>query len=298
MIESSTSANFSSEILKIKLIAAWNLSNKCSGVGPLSFFSNVSNHYVQIDLYSNDDLLVKEKVYISKIKKNTLNPKWNEDILIKVIPTEHKILLSIFNDDGKTMQHHFCGVVKLNLTKIHRENWPNAILTKCYNLQPRDETIVTGELELYHAFLDQSNIEYHNKMSEQKRNTNEENGKNDESENDLYENKMKDEINEYGEIEMKEQNKDNENGKKEESEIVDEISEYEEMEINEHNRNDESENVVGEEEVEECKNSESENIVEENGQKYEMSEFLEMDKEPDQYTRCFVSNCFYLFLFF
>ena len=115
MTESSTSANFSSEILKIKLIAAWNLSNKCSGVGPLSFFNNVSNHYVQIDLYSNDDLLIKEKVYISKTKKNTLNPKWNEDILIKVIPTEHKILLSIFDNDGKSKQHHFCGLVKLNL---------------------------------------------------------------------------------------------------------------------------------------------------------------------------------------
>ena len=157
----------SNEIIRIKLIAAWNLANKNIGLGPLTFFSQKCAPYVQIDLCSIDGKLLKEKVYVTQTKKNTLNPKWNEEVLLKVNPKDQKVLFSIFDENDKLPEHDFLGMFELSLTEIHRENWPKPILTKCYDLKPRDDIDVNGELELYHAYLDPNSQEYQKKMEEE-----------------------------------------------------------------------------------------------------------------------------------
>ena len=104
---------------------------------------------------------------LSKTKKNTLNPKWNEEVLIKIIPSEHKLSIGVFDWDTYN-SHDFMGMVELELTKIPRENMPNASINSIgsYDLKPRDGSKVKGFLELYHAFIDPYGPEYQTKMDE------------------------------------------------------------------------------------------------------------------------------------
>ena len=96
-----------------------------------------------------------------------MNPKWNEEVLIKVIPNENKLSIGVFDWDTYN-SHDFMGMVELELTKIPRENMPNASINSIgsYDLKPRDGSKVKGFLELYHAFIDPYGPEYQTKMDE------------------------------------------------------------------------------------------------------------------------------------
>lgn len=66
----------------------------------------------------------------------TLNPKWDEEFLFRVKPTDHKLLLEVF-DENRLTRDDFLGMVELPLVGIPNEHPGVNILSKYYILRPR-----------------------------------------------------------------------------------------------------------------------------------------------------------------
>ncbi|XP_052900364.1 E3 ubiquitin-protein ligase Nedd-4-like isoform X1 [Anopheles moucheti] len=133
--------------LRIKVIAGLQLAKK-------DIFG-ASDPYVRIDVNQiNGDATVLSK--FTKTKKRTLNPKWNEEFILRVKPTEHKLVLQVF-DENRLTRDDFLGMVEISLEQLPKERPGHGIPAQNYPLRPRRSvrarSNVRGDLQLYHAFM-------------------------------------------------------------------------------------------------------------------------------------------------
>ena len=74
------------KILRLKVVSADNLAKK-------DIFG-ASDPYVRIDLVSSSTEEVVDSV-LTKTKKRTLNPKWEEEFMFRVKPADHRLVLEV-----------------------------------------------------------------------------------------------------------------------------------------------------------------------------------------------------------
>nr|XP_027196818.1 E3 ubiquitin-protein ligase Nedd-4-like isoform X3 [Dermatophagoides pteronyssinus] len=134
------------KLLRLKIHSGHNLAKK-------DIFG-ASDPYVRIDLLRKSDRTVIDSLY-TKTKKKTLNPCWNEEFIIRLIPSSHQILLEVF-DENRLTRDDFLGKVDLLLNNnIPTEIKDTIIEPKQYTLQQRSQkSKVRGHLEIYHAYID------------------------------------------------------------------------------------------------------------------------------------------------
>ena len=135
-----------SEFLRLKIISGHNLPNADVG------FGNKSDPYVKIHAPNHSPKK-------TKTKKNTLNPKWDEEFIIKVSPgIEQKILLEVFDYDHLTSDD-FLGKVELNLDNMLKESVGISLSNTFYDLKTKDSKPGKGRIEVYHAFIDATTMD-------------------------------------------------------------------------------------------------------------------------------------------
>ncbi|KYN01462.1 E3 ubiquitin-protein ligase Nedd-4 [Cyphomyrmex costatus] len=144
--------------LRLKVIAGHHLAKK-------DIFG-ASDPYVRVDLNTiNGDQTVDSA--LTRTKKKTLNPVWEEEFIFRVKPVEHKLVLQVF-DENRLTRDDFLGMVELTLINLPKEQEGRSIPARNYVLRPRSNhssqrSRVKGTLELYHAYIsDSSNIENDN----------------------------------------------------------------------------------------------------------------------------------------
>ncbi|KAL6266366.1 hypothetical protein P5V15_003221 [Pogonomyrmex californicus] len=144
--------------LRLKVIAGHHLAKK-------DIFG-ASDPYVRVDLNTiNGDHTVDSA--LTRTKKKTLNPIWEEEFIFRVKPVEHKLVLQVF-DENRLTRDDFLGMVELTLINLPKEQEGRAIPARNYVLRPRSNhssqrSRVKGTLELYHAYIsDSSSIENDN----------------------------------------------------------------------------------------------------------------------------------------
>ncbi|XP_062537426.1 E3 ubiquitin-protein ligase Nedd-4-like isoform X1 [Armigeres subalbatus] len=139
--------------LRIKVIAGHQLAKK-------DIFG-ASDPYVRIDLntISGDENIDS---VLTKTKKKTLNPVWNEEFIFRVKPSEHKLVFQVF-DENRLTRDDFLGMVELPLAQLPKEPTDDGVQvpTKSYPLRPRRSvgarSKVRGQLDLYHAYIQDQN---------------------------------------------------------------------------------------------------------------------------------------------
>ena len=90
---------------------------------------------------------------LTKTKKRTLNPRWEEEFVFRVKPNAHKLVLEVF-DENRLTRDDFLGMVELPLGNLPRESENRNIPNKYYMLRPRSaRSKVKGHLQLYHAYV-------------------------------------------------------------------------------------------------------------------------------------------------
>uniref|UniRef100_A0A182SM34 HECT-type E3 ubiquitin transferase n=1 Tax=Anopheles maculatus TaxID=74869 RepID=A0A182SM34_9DIPT len=95
---------------------------------------------------------------VTKTKRRTLNPVWNEEFVFRVKPNEHKLVFQVF-DENRLTRDGFMGLVDLTLINLPHEAEGRTIAPQRYTLRPKRQsslriiTKVRGTLELYHAIL-------------------------------------------------------------------------------------------------------------------------------------------------
>ncbi|KAK5648934.1 hypothetical protein RI129_003826 [Pyrocoelia pectoralis] len=114
-----------------------------------------SDPYVRVDLSTiNGDETVDS--VLTKTKKKTLNPVWDEEFIFRVKPAEHKLVLQVF-DENRLTRDDFLGMVELTLINLPKEQEGRVIPSKKYILRPRSSysarSRVRGHLEIYHAYI-------------------------------------------------------------------------------------------------------------------------------------------------
>ncbi|XP_053634032.2 E3 ubiquitin-protein ligase Nedd-4 isoform X1 [Cherax quadricarinatus] len=126
-----------------------------SGLAKKDIFG-ASDPYVKIELVnvttngSDDDVV---DCVLTKTKKKTLNPRWDEEFVFRVKPAEHKLLLEVF-DENRLTRDDFLGLVELPLINLPREAESRQIPHRHYRLQPRStRSRVKGHLQLYVAYI-------------------------------------------------------------------------------------------------------------------------------------------------
>ncbi|XP_030385327.1 E3 ubiquitin-protein ligase Nedd-4 isoform X2 [Scaptodrosophila lebanonensis] len=117
-----------------------------------------SDPYVRIDLNTiNGDINIDS--VLTKTKKKTLNPAWNEEFIFRVKPSEHKLVFQVF-DENRLTRDDFLGMVELTLVNLPTEQEGRTIGSQSYTLRPRSaKSRIKGTLEIYHAFIHESREE-------------------------------------------------------------------------------------------------------------------------------------------
>ncbi|XP_044735910.1 E3 ubiquitin-protein ligase Nedd-4 isoform X2 [Chrysoperla carnea] len=130
--------------LRLRVIAGHHLAKK-------DIFG-ASDPYVRVDLNTiNGDETIDS--VLTKTKKKTLNPVWNEEFIFRVKPAEHKLVLQVF-DENRLTRDDFLGVVEFTLINLPKEQEGRVIPPKQYVLRPRSaRSRVKGHLEVYHAYI-------------------------------------------------------------------------------------------------------------------------------------------------
>lgn len=133
------------KLLRLKIMGGHSLAKK-------DIFG-ASDPYTRIDLVSIEGNDIEDSV-LTKTKKRTLNPKWDEEFIFRVIPGKHKLVFEVF-DENRLTRDDFLGMVELPLaTNIPQEREGRNIPHKYYILRPRSaKSKVKGHLQLYHAFI-------------------------------------------------------------------------------------------------------------------------------------------------
>ncbi|XP_036670491.3 E3 ubiquitin-protein ligase Nedd-4 isoform X10 [Drosophila suzukii] len=115
-----------------------------------------SDPYVRIDLNTiNGDINIDS--VLTKTKKKTLNPIWNEEFIFRVKPSEHKLVFQVF-DENRLTRDDFLGMVELTLVNLPTEQEGRTIGDQSYTLRPRRsvgsaKSRIKGTLRIYHAFI-------------------------------------------------------------------------------------------------------------------------------------------------
>ncbi|XP_017135445.1 E3 ubiquitin-protein ligase Nedd-4 isoform X10 [Drosophila miranda] len=114
-----------------------------------------SDPYVRIDLNTiNGDINIDS--VLTKTKKKTLNPSWNEEFIFRVKPSEHKLVFQVF-DENRLTRDDFLGMVELTLVNLPTEQEGRTIGDQGYTLRPRRsvgaKSRIKGYLKIYHAFI-------------------------------------------------------------------------------------------------------------------------------------------------
>ena len=73
---------------------------------------------------------------LTKTKKRTLNPKWDEEFIFRIIPNQHKLVFEVF-DENRLTRDDFLGMVELTLNNCPVESVGRNIPHKYYILRPR-----------------------------------------------------------------------------------------------------------------------------------------------------------------
>ncbi|KAL1376159.1 hypothetical protein pipiens_004486 [Culex pipiens pipiens] len=137
-----------STLVRIKVAAAHSLTKK-------DIFGN-SDPYVKVDVNTIvGDVNIDSMV--TKTKKKTLNPVWNEEFIFRVKPNEHKLVFQVF-DENRLTRDGFLGMVELTLINLPREQAGRTIPNKSYPLRPKKisgmlRSKIRGTLEIYHAVM-------------------------------------------------------------------------------------------------------------------------------------------------
>ncbi|XP_045486906.1 E3 ubiquitin-protein ligase NEDD4 isoform X4 [Pieris rapae] len=134
-------------LLRLKIIGAYSLAKK-------DIFG-ASDPYVRVELQKVDCDVTLE-TFLTKTKKRTLNPIWNQEFVFRVKPQEQKLLIQVF-DENRLTRDDFLGMAEVPLANTPFESAANArpAITK-YPLRPRRSVArsrVRGYIEIYHALV-------------------------------------------------------------------------------------------------------------------------------------------------
>ncbi|XP_047516489.1 E3 ubiquitin-protein ligase NEDD4 isoform X5 [Pieris napi] len=134
-------------LLRLKIIGAYSLAKK-------DIFG-ASDPYVRVELQKVDCDVTLE-TFLTKTKKRTLNPVWNQEFVFRVKPQEQKLLIQVF-DENRLTRDDFLGMAEVPLVNTPFESAANArpAITK-YPLRPRRSVArsrVRGYIEIYHALV-------------------------------------------------------------------------------------------------------------------------------------------------
>ncbi|XP_052743647.1 E3 ubiquitin-protein ligase NEDD4 isoform X5 [Bicyclus anynana] len=134
-------------LLRLKIVGAYSLAKK-------DIFG-ASDPYVRVELQKVDGDVTLE-TFLTKTKKKTLNPVWNQEFVFRVKPQEQKLLIQVF-DENRLTRDDFLGMVEIPLTGAPVES---AAQTRAppakYPLRPRRSVArsrVRGYIEVYHALV-------------------------------------------------------------------------------------------------------------------------------------------------
>ncbi|XP_010607337.1 E3 ubiquitin-protein ligase NEDD4 isoform X1 [Fukomys damarensis] len=134
-----------SQIVRVKVIAGIGLAKKD--------ILGSSDPYVRVTLYDPMNG-VFTSVQTKTIKKS-LNPKWNEEILFRVHPQQHRLLFEVF-DENRLTRDDFLGQVDIPLYPLPTENprMQRPYTFKDFVLHPRSQkSRVKGYLRLKMTYL-------------------------------------------------------------------------------------------------------------------------------------------------
>ncbi|KAG6461609.1 hypothetical protein O3G_MSEX012740 [Manduca sexta] len=145
--QSDTRTDENSYLLRLKIIGAFSLAKK-------DIFG-ASDPYVRVELQKAEGDVTIE-TFLTKTKKKTLNPVWNQEFIFRVKPQEHKLLIQVF-DENRLTRDDFLGMVEVPLSAVGAEHAAAARppLVK-YPLRPRRSVArsrVRGYIEVYHALV-------------------------------------------------------------------------------------------------------------------------------------------------
>ncbi|XP_052755977.1 E3 ubiquitin-protein ligase NEDD4 isoform X5 [Galleria mellonella] len=136
-----------SYLLRLKIIGATSLAKK-------DIFG-ASDPYVRVELQKLDSDVTLE-TFLTKTKKKTLNPVWNQEFVFRVNPREHKLLIQVF-DENRLTRDDFLGMVELALGAVPTESAAAARPPPLkYPLRPRRSVArsrVRGHIEVYAALV-------------------------------------------------------------------------------------------------------------------------------------------------
>ncbi|XP_076669215.1 E3 ubiquitin-protein ligase Nedd4 isoform X4 [Andrena cerasifolii] len=137
--------------LRLKVIAGHQLAKK-------DIFG-ASDPYVRVDLNTINGNQTVDSA-LTKTKKKTLNPVWEEEFIFRVKPVDHKLVLQVF-DENRLTRDDFLGMVELTLINVPKEQEGQTIPARRYLLRPRSNhssqrSRVKGTLQVYHAYISDS----------------------------------------------------------------------------------------------------------------------------------------------
>lgn len=145
--QSDTRTEENSFLLRLKILGAYSLAKK-------DIFG-ASDPYVRVELQTvQNDITIE--TFLTKTKKKTLNPVWNQEFVFRVKPSEHKLLIQVF-DENRLTRDDFLGMVEIPLSSVPGESAasPRPPVVK-YPLRPRRSVArsrVRGHIEVYAALV-------------------------------------------------------------------------------------------------------------------------------------------------
>ena len=146
--------NDDTRVVRVKVIAGIGLAKKD--------ILGASDPYVRVTLYDPMSGILTS-VQTKTIKKS-LNPKWNEEILFRVLPQRHRILFEVF-DENRLTRDDFLGQVDVPLYPLPTENprMERPYTFKDFVLHPRShKSRVKGYLRLKMTYLPKNGSEDEN----------------------------------------------------------------------------------------------------------------------------------------
>ncbi|XP_068217272.1 E3 ubiquitin-protein ligase Nedd-4 isoform X5 [Palaemon carinicauda] len=146
-------ANYDGQIEPTKLLRLRVIGG--SGLAKKDIFG-ASDPYVKIELVNLNSNGEEDNVVDcvhTKTKKKTLNPRWDEEFIFRVKPSDHKLVLEVF-DENRLTRDDFLGLVQVPLINLPREVEGRQPPHKHYRLEPRSSrSRVKGHLQLYLAYI-------------------------------------------------------------------------------------------------------------------------------------------------